>query len=192
MFEASRRDEWPFCAEEFELWPRHMRVPAPLQPLVMAFGPLGMVLGVVGSVVSAAGTIAAGDNAEAMGQFEQAQYAEQAKEHVAAGQRQMEEQNYKTKLVQSALQARAAGNGINPAIGSTNVLSQDIAGRGEYNSLLRLSTAQGEAAGYTNEGSAARYQGDLDQSLAPLKAFGTIAGGAGSFFQQGQKLSAWG
>lgn len=192
MFEASRRDEWPFCAEEFELWPRHMRVPLPLQPLALAFGPLGMVLGVVGSVVSAAGTIAAGDNAEAMGQFEQKQYAEQAMEHVAAGQRAAEEQKYKTRLVQSQLQARAAGSGINPAIGSTNLDSQQIAGRGTYNALMDLSQGQVAAASLTNEGSAARYQGDLEQSLAPMRAFGTIASGAGSFFQQGQRLSLWG
>lgn len=192
MFEASRRDEWPFCAGEFDLWPRHMRAPALLQPLVLAFGPLGMVLGVVGSVVSAAGTIAAGDNAEAMAQFQQQQYAEQAKEHVAAGQRAAEDQNYKTKLVQSALTARAAGSGINPAIGSTNLDSQQIAGRGTYNALMDLSNGQVAAAGLTNEGSAARYQGDLEQSMAPLKALGTIASGAGSFYQQGQKLSLWG
>lgn len=192
MFEASRRDEWPFCAGEFELWPRHMRVPAPLQPLALAFGPLGLVLGVVGSVVSAAGTIAAGDAAEAMGEFQQKQYAEQALENVAAGQRKAEDDKYKTRLVQSELLARAAGGGTNPAIGSTNLDSQQIAGRGTYNALGDLSAGQVTAAGLTNEGSAARYQGDLEQSLAPMKAFGTIASGAGSFFQQGQKLSLWG
>lgn len=192
MFEASRRDEWPFCAGEFELWPRHMRVPAPLQPLALAFGPLGLVMGVVGSVISAAGTIAAGDAAQQMGEFQQKQYAEQALENVAAGQRKAEDDKYKARLVQSQLQARAAGSGIDPAIGSTNLDSQQIAGRGTLMALTDLSQGQMTAAGLTNEGSAAKYQGDLEQSLAGAKALGTIASGAGSFFEQGQKLSLWG
>lgn len=192
MFEASRRDEWPFCAEEFELWPRHMRVPPPLQPLVLAFGPLGMVLGVVGSVVSAAGTIAAGDANQAMGAYQQAQYAEKAKEEIAAGQRTAEEDKYKGRLVQSQLQARAAANGINPAIGSTNLLGQQIGGRTTLAALTALSQGQALATGDTNEGSAAKYRGDLEQSLAGYKALGTIASGAGSFYEQGQRLSLWG
>jgi hypothetical protein len=194
MFEASRpaREEWPYCDGEFELWPRHTRAPAALRPLVLAFGPLGLITGLVGTAISAAGSAAAGQNAKALGDFEQAQYAQDAMTDVAVGQRKMLDQQYRTKFIQSQLQARAAGGGQNPAVGSANILGQQIAGRGEYNSLMDLSQGQIRAAAATNMGSGDEYQGRLAESMVPYQIAGTIAGGAGSFFSGAQKLGLWG
>lgn len=161
----------------------------------IAFGPIlgiaSLAAGAIGTAVSAAGTIAAGQNAEELGQFQQREYAEQAMGDVATSQRKMLEQRRNTSLVQSQLQARAAGAGLNPAVGSTDKLSGDIAGRGEYNSLMDLSAGRDAAAGLTNMGDAAKYEGDLKESMAPTAALGTIAGGASSMFMNASKNPSW-
>lgn len=165
----------------------------------MAILPIAsLALGAIGTAVSAAGTIAAGQNAQAMGNFQQQEYAQQAESDVATGQRKMLDQNRRTQLVQSTLQARAAGAGLNPAVGSTNVDSQQIAGRGTYNALMDLSQSQNAAAGLTNMGSGARYGGDLAAAYAPYGAIGSIASGASSMFMNANKTwpsfgsQAWG
>ena len=154
------------------------------------FDPLtltAMALTAVGTGISAAGTIAAGQNAQQMGIFQQKEYAEQAMNDVATSQRKMLDQQRQGKMVQSQLVARAAGAGLNPSVGSVVGLSSQIAGRSTYNALMDLSQGRNAAAGLTNMGSAARYQGDLANSLAPMEAFGTIASGAGSMFMTAAK-----
>jgi hypothetical protein len=154
------------------------------------FGPLAiasMALTALGTGISAAGSIAAGQNAAALGQFQQKEYGEQAMNDVATSQRKMLDEQRKGKEIQSQLVARAAGNGLNPSVGSVVGLSSQIAGRSTYNSLMDLSQGRNAAAGLTNMGSAARYQGDLTNSLAPMEAIGTIASGAGSMFMTAAK-----
>ena len=144
---------------------------------------LALGMSTIGAGVSAAGTMAAGNNAAALGQFQQQEYNAQAQTAMATGQRSMLEQERQTALVQSQLQARAASSGASATGGSPLSLSRQIAGQGEYNALMDLSQGQNQAVGLTNMGDAARYQGDLQQSMAPMSALGTIAGGAGSMFR---------
>ncbi len=158
----------------------------------VVFGPLGMAAGLVGTAISAASTISAGQNAQALGNYEAAQHIQDSMLDTAFGQRKMLDQQYKDKFIQSQLVARAAGSGLDPSIGSPNVLSQQIAGRGTYNALSDLAQGQARATTQENLASGARYQGDLAESQVPLQLAGTIAGGAGSFFSQGQKLRYWG
>lgn len=155
-----------------------------------AFDPLtitAMVLGGIGTGISAAGTIAAGQNAQQMGIFQQKEYAQQAETDVAEAQRKMLDEQRRGTMVQSQLAARAAGAGLNTAVGSVAGLSSQIAGRSTYNSLMDLSQGENAAAGLTNMGSADRYQGDLAASMAPMEAVGTIAGGASSMFMAAAK-----
>ena len=157
---------------------------AVFDPLTMT----AMALTAVGTGISAAGTIAAGNNAQQMGVFQQKEYGQQAMDAVATSQRKMLDEQRKGKEIQSQLVARAAGNGLNPATGSVLGLSSQIAGRSTYNSLMDLSQGRNTAAGLTNMGDAARYQGDLTESLAPMEAIGTIASGAGSMFMTAAKF----
>ena len=152
----------------------------PMLAPIMAIGSLATTA--LGTMASANASLAAGRNAEAMGQYQQAQYLQEADTSVARAQRKMEEQNRKTELVQSQLTARSAGAGLNPATGSTDILAGQIGQRGTYNSLMDLSQGQDIAGGYYNMGAAARYQGDLAEKMAPMQAAGSIAGGAGSMF----------
>ena len=145
----------------------------------------------IGTAVSAAGAMAAGQNAQAMGNFQQQEYAQQGENDIATSQRKMLEQQRRTQLVQSTLIARGAGNGENTSVGSDVKLSSDIAGRGTYNSLMDLSQGQNAAAGLTNMGSAAKYQGDLTDAMAPYAAIGDVASGASSMFSTASKMK-WG
>ena len=160
-----------------------------------AFGPMmaiaSLAMGAIGTGISAAGSIAAGQNAQAMGNFQQREYGEQAMNDVATGQRKMLDQQRQGDIVKSRLVAAAAGNGINATDGSTSVLGQQIAGRSEYSSLMDLSQSRNAAAGLTNMGSGAKYQGDLSNAMAPYAAFGSVAGGAGSMFKDASKIQ-WG
>ena len=159
---------------------------AVFDPLTMT----AMALTAVGTGISAAGTIAAGRNAQQMGVFQQKEYGEQAMNDVATAQRKMLDQQRTGEMVQSQLVARAAGAGLNPSVGSVAGLSSQIAGRSTYNSLMDLSQGRNAAAGLTNMGDAALYQGDLTESVAPMEAAGTIASGAGSMFMAAAKNPA--
>lgn len=131
--------------------------------------------------IGAAGTIAAGNNAAAMGQYQQKEYEQQAETATATGQRSMLEERRKTGLVESSLQARAAGAGGTATDPSVLGLGSQIAKRGEYNALMDLSQGQNQAAGLQNQGNAAVYGGTIAQEGDQWSAAGTLAGGVGSF-----------
>lgn len=157
-----------------------------MPPLVAAIPIASAVVGagtsILGGVAAASGDAAAGANAQALGQYQAAQYDQEADTSVARAQRKMEEQNRKGQLVQSTLQARSAGAGLSPGVGSTSVLSQQIAGRSTYSALTDLSAGEDLAAGYENQANGARYQGDLAESRVPEEEIGAYAGAASSAF----------
>ena len=185
--EAFRRDAWPFRHDEFDLWPAHMRPPMHMRSSHLAFGPLMLPLAMASTVAStaigAAGQMQAGQNAEAMGRYQNLEYQQQAETATATGQRSMLEERRKVGLVQSTLQARAAGDGGTATAPSTLNVSGQIAKRGEYNALMDLSQGENQAAGLTNMGSAAKYGGQIANEGDMYSAAGTIAGGAGSLAQ---------
>ena len=143
--------------------------------------PIALASTVASAGLGAAGTLAAGRNAQAMGQYQAQEYAQQGETATATGQRAMLEERRKTGLVESSLQSRAAGNGGTATSGSALSLDRQIGGRGEYNALMDLSQGENQSAGLTNMGSAAKYGGDIASEGDTYSALGTIAGGAGSF-----------
>jgi hypothetical protein len=138
---------------------------------------------VVAGGLGAAGTIAGGQNAKAMGQFQQAEYAQQGETATATAQRAMLEQRREGTLVESTLQARSAGQGTTSTDPSTLNLGRQIAGRSEYSALMDLSQGENQQAGLTNMGAAAAYGGNIAQTGDMYSAYGTIAGSAGSAFR---------
>jgi len=136
----------------------------------------------LGAGISAASSIAAGKNAEALGKYQQEQAQQEGYTAIARAQRRAEDQQRRTQLVQSSLTARAAGASMTPSVGTANVLTGQIGQRGAYAALMDLAQGKDIAAGYTNIGQAERYQGDLAESMAPLQAAGSLAGGAASMF----------
>lgn len=142
----------------------------------------GLATSLYGAGVQAQGYREQAANAEALGQYQQAQYLEEGNTAVAQSQRAMEEQTRKGRLVQSTLVARGAGAGLDTSMGSVSDLSQNIAGRNEYASLMDLSRGQDMAAGYMNMGAGAKYQGDLAESMVPQETAGAYANAASSMF----------
>ena len=142
----------------------------------------GMATSLIGASVQARGYQQQADNAEALGRYQQLQYAQEGDTAVAQAQRGMEDTQRKERLLQSTLVARGAGSGLDTSMGSVSDLSQNIAGRSEYASLMDLSHGQDMAAGYTNMGAGAKYQGDLTASMVPEQTAGAYAGGASSIF----------
>lgn len=153
-----------------------------MPPLALAAGVAGAATSLVGGAVQAGGAAAQGSNALALGQYESAQYQQEADTSVARSQRKMQEQQRKGQLTQSTLVARAAGSGLNPSVGSVNVLGQQIAGRNTFASLSDLAAGEDVAAGYENQSNAALYQGELAKSMVPEEEIGAYAGGASSAF----------
>lgn len=157
-----------------------------MPPLIAAAPLIGAVAGAatsaVGGITAANGDAAAGANAQALGQYQAAQYEQEADTSVARAQRKMEEEQRRGMLVQSTLQARGAGAGIVPQVGSTSLLGQQIAGRTTYSALTDLSAGQDLAAGYENQAAGAKYQGDLAESVVPEEQIGAYAGAASSAF----------
>jgi hypothetical protein len=93
-------------------------------------------------------------------------------------------------LLQSTLQANAAASGGGAADPTIIGLGQDIAGRGEYQSLMDLYTGENRARGLEDQamgsrmsGDAALAEGKAKQSASYLSAAGTLIGSAGSAYK---------
>lgn len=153
-----------------------------MPPLAAAAAVVGAATSLVGGVVQAQGAAAAGANAQALGEYQAEQLQQEGETSIARAQRKMEEQQRRGKLVQSTLQARGAGAGIDPSTGSTSVLSQQIEGRNTYSALTDLAAGEDQATGFQNQAAADEYQGNLAKSLVPEEEIGAYAGAASSAF----------
>lgn len=156
--------------------------------------PLTMGLTAAGSAVSAMGTIAGGKAAEQAGMatqqsmnFRAKQEEMAAQESRAAAQKIALEKRHEGKLAQSTLQARAAAGGGGADDPTILNLSEDIAGRTEYLSLMEMYKGENRARGLEDQaigsrmtGDAAFAEGQMKKKAAKLSAIGTIIGGAGS------------
>lgn len=151
-------------------------------PLAAISTAVGVGTSLIGGVVQAEGAAQQGRNAQALGQYQSEQYQQESETSVARAQRKMEEQQRKGQLTQSMLVARGAGAGLNPSVGSVNVLGQQIQGRNTYAALSDLAAGEDVAAGYDNQAASAEYQGDLTESRVPEEEIGSYAGAASSAF----------
>lgn len=167
------------------------------------FDPITMTtLAVVGGAVSAAGTIAGGSAAASAGQSQQqAQYFKAAQEDQAAqesrasSQRDSLEKGRQTQLVLSKLQAGAAAGGGGADDPGVLTLAGNIAGRGEYESLMDMFKGENRARGLEDSaigtrltGDAQKAEGDAKKSASYLSAAGTLIGSAGSAYRTYNKL----
>ena len=149
----------------------------------VTFDPLtatALVATAASTAIGAAGQFSAGQNAAAMGRYQQAEAVQQAETSTATGQRAMLEERRKGELVESTLQARAGASGGTSTDTSVLKLGSDIRGRSEYNALMDLSQGQNQAAGLYNMGQGYRYGGQVAQMGDNLSGIGTIASGVGS------------
>lgn len=107
-----------------------------------AFGPAAMMGGTMamqaaGTAMSAASTIAGGNTAATAGKLQQSAdvfQADQLRENeggaIGAAQRTMLDKQFQTKQMESTLEARGAGGGVNVGVGSPLATEKSIASRG--------------------------------------------------------------
>jgi hypothetical protein len=125
------------------------------------------------------GASAAEDQArlqQAGAEFEAKQLEQAAGESRAASQRQMFERQRLTKLALSNLRARAGAGGDAATSGDVLRLTEDIAGRGEYQALSELYTGENRARGLELNAAAKRYEGKAKVYGADRAGFATRAG----------------
>lgn len=160
--------------------------------------PVTMTVATVASgALSAAGTLMggaaaadAGSRAQQAGYFKAAQEEQAAQESRAASQRQAQEKARNTRLALSTLQARAAAGGGSASDPGTLNLAGDIAGRGEYQSLMDLYTGENRGRGLEDQAigsrltaDAAKAEGEAKRDASYLSAAGTLIGTAGSAYK---------
>jgi hypothetical protein len=92
--------------------------------------------------------------------FKAAQEDQAAQESRAASQRTALEKDRQATLLQSTLQANAAASGGGAADPTVVGLGQDIAGRGEYQSLMDMYTGENRARGIEDQAIGSRMTGD--------------------------------
>jgi hypothetical protein len=138
---------------------------------------------------AAQGDLAAGQNAEALGVYQQGEYEQQAEQAFAMGQRSMEDEQRTEQYTMSTLIAKGAGGGVAATSPSTLNVARQIAGRGEYNALLALSQGEDQAAGLMGMGYAAKYQGDIAQYSSQWQALGAQYSGVGALYSGAGSLA---
>lgn len=156
---------------------------------------IGMIAGLAGTAVSAVGTIAAGAAQKNAMDYRAAQEKQAALESTAAAQRTSLEHQRQAGLAQSRLQAVAAASGAGATDPGVLSLGGNIAGRGEYQSLMDMYTGENRAAGLNDAATADEMTGSADQTGSYFAAGGTILGGAASMFDRynrSQYLSRYG
>lgn len=146
-------------------------------------------LAYVGAALSAYGQYEqgqqAGENARRQAQareFEALQNEERAKAEVASSQRAAQNEERQSKLVQSAVTARAQGGAGDPTI--VNILS-DLAAEGSYRSAVALYEGQARARQARMGAEAARYEATGYRSAGYDAEQAGIIGGVSTIFSAG-------
>ena len=141
----------------------------------------GIGVTAVGAAVNLYGQNKAKKAGEADAQFNAEQLRARADISRATGQRVAEEERRQARLLESAVQARAGGGGLDPTVLK---LQADIAGEGEFRALSAL--YEGETGALGNEASAdsgLRSQ-RARSSAADYAMASTLLSSAGSLYSK--------
>jgi hypothetical protein len=157
---------------------------------------------VAAGAMSAAGTIMGGNAAAAAGQVSAARSISRRRRKIRPRRNRGRllsaralEKDRQATLLQSTLQANAAASGGGAADPTVIGLGQDIAGRGEYQSLMDMYTGENRARGIEDQAIGSRLTGDAQQAegeakrtASYLSAAGTLVGSAGSAYRTYNKI----
>lgn len=144
---------------------------------------MGEALLIASTVMSTVGTIAQGNAANKQAKFQAAQLEQRAGQERASSQRRAIEERRRAGIINSNALASAAASG-GGTDGSVAKIMGDIAGEGEYRALTRLWEGEESAKGLETQAAAARMQGKSAKKQAMFKAAGTLASGAGSWYDK--------
>ena len=142
-----------------------------------ALGTIATIATLVGTAVSAVGTIAAGKADKASADYEAAQLDINAKEEMAAAQREGEEYRRKKELALSSLQARAAGSGFSATDPTALALADEISKYGTLQEQMAMYGGKSRRAGLEAQAAGRRMSGRAARTGSYYKAGATILGG---------------
>lgn len=112
------------------------------------------------------------------------QQYEAARRSTAIGQRQASEERRQARLLESAIQARAMGGGLDPTVVK---LQSDVAGEGEYRALAALYEGDEGALGLENQAAAGLRTARARGQARDWESAGTIISGLGSMYSTYRK-----
>lgn len=136
----------------------------------------------VATVVSAVGAIQQGRAADAQAKSQAEQLNARAKQERATAQlAAIEEKRQAERVSSRAKSLIAAGGGDTTDVGSQDILS-DIAGEGEYRSLMQLYEGEERAKGSEFQAQSTRAEGKAARQAGLFSAIGTTLSGAASAY----------
>ena len=154
-------------------------------------GALATPLLIGSTVMQASGALQQGREAKAQSYSQALQLEASAGQDRASAQRSAAEQRRQARLVQSALQARAGGSGLDAGVVS---LDTGIEGEGEYRALTALFQGEEQARGKEFAASNARLTGRAQKSASKTQAISSILSGATMYSKYGAggpKIADW-
>lgn len=135
----------------------------------------------VGLVVNVAGQQKAKKASQADAAFLAGQQRDAAIRSRAIGQRQALDERRQARIVDSALQARAGGGGLDPTVVK---LSQDITGEGEYRALAALYEGEQGALGLEDQANAGLRSQQARSKAMDYQTASTIVSSGSSMFSK--------
>lgn len=150
----------------------------------LAASTIAGTVGALGSISSANAQAAQGKAAQQEANYEAEQNQQNANNAAGSGQRAEIAQNKNTALVESNLNAGAAGAGGTTTDPSTLNDAAVIGAEGNYRAANALYEGNAKAQEYRNQAAGDIYQGNLTNQAAQTKSQTTLINGASSLFQK--------
>lgn len=135
----------------------------------------------ISTVLNTVGAVGGGIAANRSARFQAAQLEQQAGQARATGQRAAAEERRQAQLVQSRLQARAGGGGLDESVTKA---AGDIAAEGEYRSLVSMFEAEERARGLETQAAARRYDGRQARVAGALRGIGSVVANAETLYDK--------
>jgi uncharacterized membrane-anchored protein YhcB (DUF1043 family) len=147
---------------------------------------IGLIAGIAGAAIGMAGASRQASALRQQAAMEQqlANYKnqldlQQGQEQAAIAQRTAQQQELKTKYVESTFLAQAAASGTAATSTDITLSAGRIGAQGEYDALSDLYRGQVAKYDYTAEGQIAEYEGDIQSQALNAEADQTMMAGLG-------------
>lgn len=142
------------------------------------------ILMAIGTALSGVSSLAAGSQANKAGAYNQAITLQAANNAAGAGENAAVQDDRKTALLLSRNRAAAAAGGGSASDPSVVNNAEQIAGQGEYNSLMDLYNGESKSQSLTEQAQLQGYEGSSAQMVDDLKAGSTVLTGASSLYNK--------
>lgn len=129
-------------------------------------------------------TIAHGNQAEAMGQLEQAQQYENALKTEAVSQREAISERKKGTLAKSRAKAIAAASGLSATDEGAKDVYDEIDAQADYNAMAALYSGYDQAKQQRRAGDMAKWEGKQAKKASRIDAAATLLGTGSTMYER--------